>query len=70
MIEFGPEVAFSGPSDTQHTDGVITFGRPLGIGSNVMSITRFVGVVFLGFFAYLGVKMIPDLMRYLKISSM
>lgn len=35
-----------------------------------MSITRAVGFVFLGVFAFMGVTMLPDLVRYLKISSM
>jgi hypothetical protein len=35
-----------------------------------MSITRLFGFLLLGFFAFLGVTMLPDLKRYIKISTM
>lgn len=35
-----------------------------------MSITRLIGFACLGFFAILGITLLPDLVRYLKISTM
>lgn len=35
-----------------------------------MSITRLFGFLCLGFFAYLGIRMLPDVARYVKISTM
>jgi hypothetical protein len=35
-----------------------------------MSITKLIGFACLGFFAVLGISMLPDLTRYIKISTM
>jgi hypothetical protein len=35
-----------------------------------MSFTRLVGFICLGFFAYIAIAALPDLSRYIKISTM
>jgi hypothetical protein len=69
-LGFGPGNAFFGPSEPRAPRRTVVLPFLFLRGSDVMSISRLVGFVFLGIFAYLGVTMFPDLMRYIKISRM